>query len=656
MLKFFRQFNNLILYTLLAFIFIAVFLVSEHVFNSFFPRVNDFSEYTIEAALIVIMYEPLRKLIELYIKKILFNYYYVRQERIRTLDSKLSAQLSYKELADTVTERLRRILSVSQVSLYFRTPDMLSLVSTAGSNGLISKKIRTDLLYDIKMMGEKKVFDVDDLLSFPDGAQPEFNLDVLKYEGHQYVVPLLKKEGLMGLMAIGRETGSRHELTGEDKKILWASLQRVGHTLENARLYAQLQKNATEKELVLNIAKKFNSTVHLEQLLDMILDSIKTIVPYDAAGIFLVNEASQEIESAVVRGYDEKVLEDIKMNVGQGLIGYVAKIGKPLIVKDVNFDEHYVMVRESTQSEITVPISHGGQVIGVLNLESDKLGAYHEGFIDILMALAGEAGIAIKNAQLNEEAIKNEELQKEMEIAGRIQQAILPQQLPHVENLDMAGKSIPCHAVGGDFFDVLKLNDTQIGICIGDVSGKGVPGAIMMSVLYTSFRGKVFELKDTSEMVYALNNILCINTAEGRYATFFYCTLDFERLVMYYTNAGHNPPLIMKRSGDWIKLREGGFVLGFLRDQEYRQMTQLVDPGDIIVLYTDGVTEVFNGQDELFGEDRMKKIIADNKDQCAKEIKNKIIDAVKDFAPEQEQQDDITLVVIKVEQQTPSWS
>lgn len=140
MLKFFRQFNNLILYSLLAFIFIVVFLVCEHVFNSFFPRVNDFSEYTIEAAIIVIIYEPLRKLIELYIKKILFNYYYVRQERIRSLDSKLSANSAYKDLSDTVTEKLRKILSVQQVSFYFRTPDMFSLVSTTGSNGLISKK------------------------------------------------------------------------------------------------------------------------------------------------------------------------------------------------------------------------------------------------------------------------------------------------------------------------------------------------------------------------------------------------------------------------------------------------------------------------------------------------------------------------------------
>ncbi|KAB2879868.1 SpoIIE family protein phosphatase [bacterium] len=655
MLKFFRQFNNLILYTLLAFIFIIIFLVSEHVFNSFFPRVNDFSAYTVEAALIVIIYEPLRKLIELYIKKILYNYYYVRQERIRSLDSALSANSSYKELADKVTDKLRKILNVQQVSLYFRGPEMFSLISSTGGDGLISKKIRTDLLYDIKMMGVRKVFDVDDLLAFQNGTEPEFKLDVLKYEGHRYIVPMLKKEGLTGIIALSKETSSRYELTGEDKKILWTSLQRVGHTLENARLYAQLKKSATEKELVLSIAKTFNSTIHLEKLLDMILDSIKTIVPYDAAGIFLVNEDNQEIESAVIRGYDEQVLEDIKMNVGQGLIGHVAKIAKPVIVKDVSFDEHYVAVRDDTQSEITIPISHGDRVIGVLNLESDTLGTYHEGFLDILVALASEAGIAIKNAQLNEAAIKSEELHKEMEIAGKIQQAILPHEFPHIENLDIAGKSIPCQAVGGDFYDILKLNDSQVGICIGDVSGKGVPGAIMMSVLYTSFRGKVFEYKTTAEMVSSLNNILCINTAEGRFATFFYCTLDFERLVMYYTNAGHNPPMILKKSGDWISLREGGVVLGFLPDQEYRQMTKLIDHGDIIVLYTDGVTEVFNDRDELFGDDRLKKIISEHAHLSAKEIQNHIIEHVRNFAPDTDQQDDITLVVIKVEQQTP-WS
>ncbi|MBX7152203.1 serine/threonine-protein phosphatase, partial [bacterium] len=147
----------------------------------------------------------------------------------------------------------------------------------------------------------------------------------------------------------------------------------------------------------------------------------------------------------------------------------------------------------------------------------------------------------------------------------------------------------------------------------------------------------------------ALNNMLCANTAENTYATFFYGIIDFEALIMYYTNAGHCPPLIYKRTGDFVRLNRGGIVLGFLNNQEYVQMTQMIDNGDIIVFYTDGVTEVFNEMDEMFGEERLRKIIEDNKLLPAKEIEKKIIEAVDAFAPGSEQQDDITIVVIKVE-------
>ncbi|HMY37462.1 MAG TPA: PP2C family protein-serine/threonine phosphatase, partial [bacterium] len=179
------------------------------------------------------------------------------------------------------------------------------------------------------------------------------------------------------------------------------------------------------------------------------------------------------------------------------------------------------------------------------------------------------------------------------------------------------------------------------------------PGAIMMSVLYTSYRGMVHEYKTSWEVVNSLNNLLCTHTAEGRYATFFHCIIDFERLIMYYTNAGHNPPMIRKESGEWIKLREGGIVLGFIPDQDYRQMTQPLDPGDIIVLYTDGITEVFNEAEELFGEERLKEVIENNRETSAKNIQDEIIAAVSTFAPDQEmQQDDITLVIIKIEKST----
>ncbi|MBX7151219.1 GAF domain-containing protein, partial [bacterium] len=544
MLKFLRQFHTPILYSLIIFIFILLFITIEFIFAAFFPRVREVQVHFFKALIIVIIYEPLRKLCELYIKKLLFNYYFKRQTRLIEMDTRLSPNVAYKELADTVTERLKTILHVKHASLYLKIPDHFSLVSSTGTNELFTKKIRADVPYYEQMLNVRRVFDVDEILDRRNGYSPVHTLSVLKHEGAKYVVPLLKKDGISGFIALGNETDGAFELSGEDKKILWSSLQRVGNTLESARLYGQLQKNAMERELMLDVAKQFNSTFQLEKLLDTILDAIKRIVPYDAAGIFLVNDKNQEIESAVVRGYDEVVLDQLKMKVGTGLIGHVAKIGKTVIVKDVTFDEHYVSVRGATQSEMTIPICDGPKVVGVLNLESDKLGAYHEGYLEILTALAGEAAIAIKNAQLNEEAVRKKELEKELQIAGKIQQAILPQRLPHIENLDLAGTSRPCYTVGGDFFDLLKLNDHQLGVCIGDVSGKGIPGAIMMSLLYAGYRGFAREFKSASETVSALNNMLCANTAENTYATFFYGIIDFEALIMYYTNAGHCPPLI----------------------------------------------------------------------------------------------------------------
>jgi len=652
MIRFLRNFSTTILYTLLIFIFIALFLSIERVFDSFFPRVKEYQVLFIEALIIVVIYEPLRKLCETYIKKILFNYYYMRQQRLWELDSHLTTQLTYREMADTVTEILHNILHVKHAALYLKIPDHFSLVSSFGQENLQTKKIRADIPFYENILNRPRVFDIDDILKHQNAQIPAYNLEVLKHEGHKYIVPLLKKDGISAFVAVGQEEHPRYELLAEDKKVLWQSLQRVGHTLENARLYGQLQKNATEKELVLSVAKKFNSTFSLEKLLDTILDAIKAIVPYDAAGIFLVNENTQEIESAVIRGYDEQVMDQLKLNVGTGLIGHVAKIAKPMIVKDVNFDEHYVMVRESTRSEITLPICDGTMVAGVLTLESDQLGAYHEGQLDILNALCGEAAIAIKNAMLNDQAMRTKELQKELAIAGKIQQAILPQKLPNIERLDMTGRSIPCYSVGGDFYDVLRLNDHQIGVCIGDVSGKGVPGAIMMALLYAGYRGFVREFQTSSETVSALNNLICSNTAENTYATFFYAIVDFEALIMYYTNAGHCPPILFKRNGDFIKLNRGGIVLGFLKNQEYEQMTQLIDPGDILVLFTDGVTETFNDRDEMFGEDRIRKIIEANQDRPAKEIEDEIIEAVSQFSFGAEEQDDLTIVVIKFEHQS----
>lgn len=646
MLKYLRQFHRLILYGVLTLAFIAMFVSVESIFEIYFPRVRELQIHFFKALLLVIFYEPLRSFSESRIRRWLFTYYHERQGKIRSLDAILSAQSDYKAVADTVTSNLQKILGVHHVSLYLAIPDHLTLISSTIDDHLLTRRFQCDVLEFEKRLAMRRVFTVEEASQLmPRHPFPT----VLAHEKHTHVIAIWKKEEISYILAVGAVVSANFELTGEDKKVLWQSMQRVGQTLEDARLNQQLKKSLMEKELILDITKRFNSTANLEELLDMILDATRAIVPFDAAGIFLVNDATQEIESAVIRGYEESALGQIDIKVGTGLIGHVAKVGKMLIVKDVSFDEHYVNLRQSTRSEIVVPIRDGATVVGVLNLESDHLAAYHEGFVDILNALAAEAGIAIKNAKLYEASARNRELEKELQVAGKIQQAILPQKLPRIENLDIAGFSRPCFAVGGDFYDVIRLNDHQIGVCIGDVSGKGVPGAIMMALLYAGYRGFVREFSSTSETVSALNNLLRANTAENTYATFFYTVIDFESLIMYYTNAGHSAPFLFKGNGDVFRLTHGGIVLGFLPDQEYSQMTRLIDPGDVLVLFTDGVTESFNAQDEMFGEERVQEIVRSNRHLPARQIQQRIFDEVTRFLPDGGFQDDFTTVVIKFE-------
>lgn len=386
----------------------------------------------------------------------------------------MSTNLTFKEMADIVTQQLLQILNVRVVTLYLVMPDQMSLISTAGTQSLMTKRLRLTLKSLEPEFNRRGAYAIADLMK---KAEPDVlgALDILLREGHRYLVPIIKKDGISNIIAYGEMIQAHEVLTADDQDVLYRSMQRVGNTLENARLNGQLRKSLLERELVLGVSKRFNSMLDLEKLLDIILDVIKPIVPYDAAGVFLVNYKTQEIESAVVRGYDEYVLEQLKIQIGTGLVGHVAKIGKPVIVKDVNLNEHYIVMRATTQSEITLPILDGETVIGVMNLESDQLGAYHEGNLDLLSALAGEAAIAIKNAQLNDELLRTKELEKELAIAGKLQQSILPQSMPKIKGLDISAVSIPCHSVGGDIYDVVKLTPEKMAFCIGDVSGKAYP-------------------------------------------------------------------------------------------------------------------------------------------------------------------------------------
>lgn len=252
-----------------------------------------------------------------------------------------------------------------------------------------------------------------------------------------------------------------------------------------------------------------------------------------------------------------------------------------------------------------------------------------------------------------EEAILRAHLESELETARKIQEKLLPHEMPRIPGFEIAGTSIPSKQVGGDYFDFLDLGGGRLGIAIADVSGKGIPAALLMANLQASLHAQTLETEMVAEVAKRINNLLVRSTDANMFVTFFYGLLDRNQSTFTSTNAGHNPPLLLRSDQTIERLAEGGLVLGFLPDQQYEQQSTILKPGDILVLYTDGITEARTPEkggkveDKLFGEDRLVHVIEDSASLSAREIQAAILQAVSAHTKNTPQGDDITLVIIK---------
>jgi serine phosphatase RsbU (regulator of sigma subunit) len=267
-----------------------------------------------------------------------------------------------------------------------------------------------------------------------------------------------------------------------------------------------------------------------------------------------------------------------------------------------------------------------------------------------LAASLNQMAAAVKKGR--EEALERARLESELETARKIQERLLPDEMPEFLGFEIAGTSLPSQQVGGDYFDFLDIGAGQLGIAIADVSGKGMPAALLMANLQASLHAQVIKPGNVSEVISRINNQLVRSTDPNMFATFFYGILDRSRSTFTAANAGHNPPLLFRDKDTIERLEAGGLVLGFLPDQKYLQQIVRIEPGDIIVLYTDGITEAVGASGEkisenLFGEERLIDVVRSHKKKSAREIQSAILGAISAHTANLPQSDDITLVVIK---------
>src|SRR5215211_4099875 len=416
--------------------------------------------------------------------------------------------------------------------------------------------------------------------------------------------------------------------------------------------------STTDKlRMLLDITKKISRSLDLQEVLNLVMDTLDSLIPYDAAGIFvlqcldpeLVSEGEEpcRFKSEAVRGYDIDELSDLHLKLGEGFIGSVALSGQPIISADVRNDPVYINARDRTRSEMVAPIISNDEVIGVFDLESDELNAYSNDELDVLMLLASQVAIIIEKVMLHEQLIEKKRLQGQLEVARQVQLELLPARDPELAGYDISAYNFPTEEVSGDYYDWVRIYDDQIGIVIADVSGKGVPAALLMAFLRASLRAASHIGYATHISMVKVNYLLWESIERNQFVTAFYGILDASKQTLSYSNAGHNPPLLINAKCETRFIDHGEQPLGMFRETRYHQYYLEMEPGDVLVLYTDGATEALSPAGEEFGRERLAQAVKDAYDRPAREMIATLQMAILEWTDQAGSNDDVTFFVIK---------
>ena len=405
--------------------------------------------------------------------------------------------------------------------------------------------------------------------------------------------------------------------------------------------------------LLLDITKKISSSINIEEVLNLVMDTLGSLLPYDAAGIYLIEYGDDEgnpyiFKSKVIRGYEISFgLIEPKLRMGEGLLGRVAQTGEAIISPDVSQDARYFAARKRTRSEMVAPIISNDGVIGAFDLESDHLNAYSEDDLAVLQMLTSQVAIIIEKERLHEQVVEKKRIEAQIEIARQVQLELLPDHDPEFEDFDISAYIFPAEEVSGDYYDWVRIFDDQIGITVADAVGKGIPAALLTAFLRASIRAGVQTGYASHILLSKINNLLWDSIEDNQFVTAIYGILDTTNRTFVFSNAGHNPPLLIKSDGEYRFVEYGDTPLGMFLDARYHQHFIRFEKGQVMVLYTDGITEAANDADEEYGTERFAKRVLEGIDLPAKELIDFIRKGVADFTERKFLDDDGTLFIVK---------
>ncbi|MEN8154064.1 MAG: PP2C family protein-serine/threonine phosphatase [Acidobacteriota bacterium] len=412
-----------------------------------------------------------------------------------------------------------------------------------------------------------------------------------------------------------------------------------------------LKGAVTELSILNEIAIAVSSTLSLERILNLIIEKCIKHLKIEQAAVMLLDEKDKGAPfHTLIRRGDSKA-DKMPYRLDSQLAGWMLINKKPLIINDFEKDKLFRKKGDAIfkiKSMACVPLIAKGQMIGLIVL-FNKMSEQGFGENDkrMLSIITTQSAQVIENARLLEEEKALFSIQEELRLAYNIQMNLLPKEPPAIPGYDIVGKSIPAKEVGGDYFDFIKITENKLAFCLGDISGKGLPAAILMSNLQATVHGQAILKSNIKEWLGHCNTLMYRNSDPERFSTFFLGILDFKKDFICYSNAGHNYPLFFSSDKKPEKLERGGIVLGCLEDYPFSEERIKMEQEDLLLIYSDGITEAINEKDEEFGESRLSDIVLSNRKDSSVELIDKIINSVYSYAGNLKQMDDMTLVLIK---------
>jgi sigma-B regulation protein RsbU (phosphoserine phosphatase) len=402
--------------------------------------------------------------------------------------------------------------------------------------------------------------------------------------------------------------------------------------------------------LISRISVALLDTATLNETLEQIVSMVFQAVPADRSMIMMRDEKNPDLKVAVARLRD-RVGEVGEIRISRSVIDEVVANGKSVLTSDAQADPRFMggtVMLQGVRSVLAVPLGVGENVFGIIYADSPLAeGRFTEDHLKVLTTLASVAAIRVQNGRLMEQQMERVRLEQDLHVASEIQQRFQPASAPQVPGYELQGISFPCYEIGGDYYDFIQRDNGKLIVALGDVSGKGPAAALLMSSLHAAVHAHSDTHSSLAKTIGAVNRYLVESIPANRFVTLFYAELDPKDGSLAFLNAGHNPPLIVHTGGTMEQLAAGGLPLGIMANADFREGKTRLHPGDVLVIYSDGVSEAVNPQGEEFGPTRLYEVVARNLDASAAGIRDRIESALTKFCQGTPAADDITLVICK---------